>query len=346
MLQMNRQITGIVSAYSSKDQEKVLTFGKNSLKVYPRSNITFNPLPHIVLDEEQKCIIDNLWISFSQIFNYQTNKNLDRKYFITCLSCLLEYFHKKNNSNVKFSYYVIYQGHKTGIFKTWEEVLPYISNHPRSFFKGFYNLTQALDQCKTNLGSNYFISPLVKQFLNHHGQPYLKPVEPCSSQTTIPDLTHDFPPLFPPFQNQDHLLREELEILRKKYDRSEQDYLIIKNLYEDKIENEIDIKLKNTALERKKFKIEHTNNFEHINNFSVLENQPENINIEPSPIEQFINSLEPSSLGINNEPSPAQTVAGKDTPNPFMGEAFPKSLLVQLTQQVAEILKKDIYKEV
>ena len=70
-----------------------------------------------------------------------------------------------------------YQGHKTGIFKTWEEVLPYISNHPIPFFKGFYNLTQALDQCKTNLGSNYFISPLVKQILNHHGQPYLKPVE-------------------------------------------------------------------------------------------------------------------------------------------------------------------------
>ena len=230
-------------------------------------------------DEEHKCIIDNLWISFSQIFNHQTNKNLDRKYFITCLNCLSQYFHKKNNSNVNFSFYVIYQGHKTSIFKTWEEVLPYISNHPRPFFKGFYNLTHALDQCKINLGNNYFISPLVKQFLNHHGQPYLKPVEPCSSQTTTPDLTHDFPPLFPPLQNQDHLLREELEILRKKYDRSEQDYLIIKKLYEDKIENEIDIKLKNTALERKKFKIEHTNNFEHINNFSVLENQPEDIKI-------------------------------------------------------------------
>ena len=39
-------------------------------------------------------------------------------------------------------------------------------------------------------------------------------------------------------------------------------------------------------------------------------------------------------------------MAGKDTPNPFMGVAFPKSLLVQLTQQVAEILKKDMYKEV
>ena len=101
------QITGIISAYSSKDQENVLTFGKNSLKVYPRSNITFNLLPHIGLDEEQKCIIDNLWISFSQIFNHQTKKNLDIKYFITCLNCLSEYFNKKNNSNVNFSFYII-----------------------------------------------------------------------------------------------------------------------------------------------------------------------------------------------------------------------------------------------
>ena len=57
---MNKQITGIVPNYSSKDQEKVLTFGNNSLKVYPRSNITFNLLPHIDLDEKQKSIIDNL----------------------------------------------------------------------------------------------------------------------------------------------------------------------------------------------------------------------------------------------------------------------------------------------
>ena len=103
--------------------------------------------------------------------------------------------------------------------------------------------------------------------------------------------------------------------------------------------------MKNTALERKKFKIEHTNNFEHFNKFSVLENHPDDIKIEPSPLEQFIDLLEPSSLGQNNEPSSIQTVAGNDTPNPFMGEAFLKNLLVQLTQQVDEILKKDIYKE-
>ena len=34
----------------------------------------------------------------------------------------------------------------------------------------------------------------------------------------------------------------------------------MKKLYEDKIDNEIKIKLKNIASERKKFKLEHPNN--------------------------------------------------------------------------------------
>ena len=112
-------MTGIISTFSSsKNQEKVFTFEKNSLKAYPKNNITFNLLPHLELDEEQKCIIDNLWISFNQIFNNQTNKSLDYKYFITCLNCLLEYLNKKNNGNVNYRFYVIYQSHKTIIFKT------------------------------------------------------------------------------------------------------------------------------------------------------------------------------------------------------------------------------------
>ena len=86
---MNRQITGIIPTFSSsKNQEKVFTFGKNSLTAYPKSNITFNLLPHLELDKEQKCIIDYLWISFNHIFNNQTNKSLDIKYFITCLNYL------------------------------------------------------------------------------------------------------------------------------------------------------------------------------------------------------------------------------------------------------------------
>ena len=109
----------------------------------------------------------------------------------------------------------------------------------------------------------------------------------------------------------------------------------MKKLYEDKIKNEIDKKLKNTAFERKKFKMEHTNNLEHMNKFATLENHLDmgpDIKVEPSPLDQFKDLLEPNSLGQINEPSPAQMIVGKDTSNPFMGEAFPKSRLVQLTK--------------
>ena len=70
-----------------------------------------------------------------------------------------------------------------------------------------------------------------------------------------------------------------------------------------------------------------------------------NVKVELSSLGQFKELIEPSSLGQFNEPSPDQTVAGKDISNPFMGEAFSKSLLIQLTQEVAKILKKDLRNE-
>ena len=56
----------------------------------------------------------------------------------------------------------------------------------------------------------------------------------------------------------------------------------MKKLYEDKIDNEIEIKLKNTASERKKFKLEHPNNFD--TNFDLT---CHNVKIEPSSLGQF-----------------------------------------------------------
>ena len=89
----------------------------------------------------------------------------------------------------------------------------------------------------------------------------------------------------------------------------------MKKLYEDKIDNEIEIKLKNTTSESKKFKLEHPNNF------AFLENQQDT--------ESYLTchnvKVQPRSLGQINEPSLAQTVAGKDISNLFMGEAFPKA---------------------
>ena len=53
-------------------------------------------------------------------------------------------------------------------------------------------------------------------------------------------------------------------------------------LYEDKIDNEIEIKLKNTASERNKFKLEHPNNFD-----TKFDLTCHNVKIEPSSLGQF-----------------------------------------------------------
>ena len=91
--------------------------------------------------------------------------------------------------------------------------------------------------------------------------------------------------------------------------------------------------MKNISLERKKFKKE--------NSFAILENLDD---IELNLTSQYV-TIEPSSLGQINEPSPTQTVAGKYISNPLMGEAFTKSLIKKLTQQIVEVLKKDFSKD-
>ena len=107
----------------------------------------------------------------------------------------------------------------------------------------------------------------------------------------------------------------------------------MKKLYEDKTDNEIEIELKNTTSERKKFKLEHPNNFQSLENQQDTKSNltSHNVKVEPSSLGQIKEPIEPSSLGQFNEPSLAQIVVSKDMSNPFMGKAFPKNLLIQLT---------------
>ena len=98
--------------------------------------------------------------------------------------------------------------------------------------------------------------------------------------------------------------------------------------------------MKNAASERKKFELEHPNNFDTESDLTC-----HNVKIKPSALGQFKELIEPNSLGQCDEPSPTQTVADKDILISFIDEVFPKSLLLQLTQQVAEILKNDSRKE-
>ena len=60
-------------------------------------------------------------------------------------------------------------------------------------------------------------------------------------------------------------------------------------IYEDKIHNEIEIKLKNTVSKIKKFKLEHPNNFAFLENQQDTESNltSHNVKVEPSSLGQF-----------------------------------------------------------
>ena len=40
-----------------------LHFGKETLEVFPNSNISFKTLSALVITREQNCLLDNLWIA-------------------------------------------------------------------------------------------------------------------------------------------------------------------------------------------------------------------------------------------------------------------------------------------
>ncbi|KAK1573522.1 hypothetical protein QYE76_017367, partial [Lolium multiflorum] len=69
---------------------ETFSFGaENKLRIFPPNSYKFKPKDHIVLDDMQECILDNLW--------YQYNNKRDEKgYFLSILNSLSEYFNMIN----------------------------------------------------------------------------------------------------------------------------------------------------------------------------------------------------------------------------------------------------------
>ncbi|WVZ63147.1 hypothetical protein U9M48_012805 [Paspalum notatum var. saurae] len=62
----------------------------NKLRIFPPNSYKFRPKDHIILDEVQKCILDNFW--------YQYNHKREKKdYMLSILNSLAEYFHTMNS---------------------------------------------------------------------------------------------------------------------------------------------------------------------------------------------------------------------------------------------------------
>ena len=128
-------------------------FGTNNLVFFPPSNLTFKVLPEYVIDKQQTCLVDNLWISHNR---------KDAGHFVATLNALCQYFTDKNLDK-KFKFYVVVHGKTNGIFQTWIEVVDSIKDIRRPLFKGFNDFTEALDYARGVLGPNYYISPALRQ---------------------------------------------------------------------------------------------------------------------------------------------------------------------------------------
>jgi len=61
----------------------------NKLRIFPPNTYKFKPRDHIVLDDIQKCILDNFWFQYN-------NKREDKCYMLAILNSLAEYFHMIN----------------------------------------------------------------------------------------------------------------------------------------------------------------------------------------------------------------------------------------------------------
>jgi hypothetical protein len=72
------------------------SFGNdNKLKIFSSNSFKFKPNDHIIIDEVQKYILDNLWYQYN-------NKREERGYMLSILNSLVEYFHMMNEALPKY----------------------------------------------------------------------------------------------------------------------------------------------------------------------------------------------------------------------------------------------------
>ncbi|KAL3507504.1 hypothetical protein ACH5RR_032886 [Cinchona calisaya] len=102
------------------------------------------------INEQQKVILDNLWISYQK-------KNSG--HFTNSLNALSAYFHGLNDLS-KFECYPVFHGTpgKAGLYKTWIEVLSAIRGVKNPKYKRFQTIIEGLEACKFYLGNQFYIS--------------------------------------------------------------------------------------------------------------------------------------------------------------------------------------------
>ena len=155
-----RPQTMLNTAQTSSDQTiERIHFGRQNLIYYPDSNFSFKTRPEARVDRNQKCLLDNLWISYNKTPR-------DVSYFLAVMNALTQYFTDKNLTN-KFNFYVIIQGRTPGIYQTWIQVIDAIKNFKDPLYKRFNNFNEALDYARGKLGPNFFITPELRNSVKY-----------------------------------------------------------------------------------------------------------------------------------------------------------------------------------
>ncbi|XP_031114034.1 uncharacterized protein LOC116017567 isoform X2 [Ipomoea triloba] len=162
---------------------KTFWFERTELRTFSDEEDQFRTPWRELLQEEEKCIIDNLW-------NMSSPQAKAKQ--VACIKALVSYFclgkHKK-----PFTCYVLYTGPKAGVYLTWEELVPFKEEleismrYGQPSYKGFYDIDEAIKSAFQICGKDIIISPDVKRY-----QEYLKVLKTSFDQE-FPNKTGNSP---------------------------------------------------------------------------------------------------------------------------------------------------------
>ena len=292
-----------------------LTFGNQSLIVFPNSNIFFRLFDGKSVSKEQTCLLDNLWIAH--------NKK-DTKYFIAVMNSLVHVF---DTNKTHFKFYVVFKGRLTGVFSTWLEVLDSIQGEQQPRFKGFHNIAEAHSAARSLIGLNYYISPSLRNYTEPLPYQVLKDTDKilfcqhCEILTkTVRNLNQERENLT--IQNQK--LISQLSALEKQYKISQREF----QQYKEQV-------VSRKSVETQTVFQQNTSNPLMGMFFPKEQSSVQTENVVESQTVIQSEKLNPLMVGVlpknttlvqTKDKGKSQTVTLPEISNPFMADTLPKSI--------------------
>lgn len=262
---------------------ETMSFGaENKLRIFPPNTYKFKPKNHIVLDDQQECILDNLWYQYN-------NKREDKGYMLSILNSLAEYFNMINGiipttENIeapeKIPLYVLYSGKAPGIYVTYEKILAekieakYTGG---ASWKKYVEIDKALEFARLVLGVNYFIEPAAKEYIqktkkaeNKKGsveapikiqgassskkptykECLLKEVDPLDGEYIDQKIEEKFEQIYPEWKKEikHEVYREVKEEITEEFNKLKKEYEAFDNLLKGEEETKTDDTMEDSQL--------------------------------------------------------------------------------------------------